>query len=818
MLELVEGPTLADRIAKGSIPVDEALSIAKQNAEALEAAHEAGVIHRDLKPANIKVRDDSTVKVLDFGLAKALAPSSEQDPSQSPTLTAAATQMGVILGTAAYMAPEQAKGKPVDKRADIWAFGAVLFEMLTGQRPLSGETVSETLASVMMREPDWDLLPEDLPAALGNLVRKCLEKDPRERVRDMGDARLAMHGAFETSAGPPSDASSVSPLRVWQRGPVVGLIAVGAAAVGIVVWTATRPAPAVQGVSRFAVAVPPEAPLFRATVAPNLAISSDGERVVYVSGLPGETQLYSRPLDDLVGAPLRGTDGAFGPFLSPDGQSVGFIREFASQLFKVSTLGGASVTVAESPSLIYGASWGADDRIVFGTLDAGLFRVSGGGDPEVLTTVQGGLSHRWPFVIPGRDAVLFTMSETGSEAWSSDITIAVLDLSSGELRSLELPGSSPHYLESGHLVYVVEDGSIYAVSFDVASLEVTGNPVLVVERVSVTTAGAAAISVSPNGRLVYEDGQDGGLTSRLVVTQRDGGSTRLAEIDGVAWYPRYAHDGGRVAFAIAETRVNSTDADLWVLDVGRSTRTRLTFGGNNNRFYPTWSPDGTRLAYAEGSQLVNRVMVTSADGNGLTETLLERGERQFPMSWSADGRWLALYRSVDGTANRDLEMLDLESDDLTPQPFLSTPYEERGVSFSPNGRWLAYVSDESGQNEVYVRPYPGPGGEHVVSSGGGGEAVWSRDGSELFYRNGGQLMAVQVDTGDTWAAGTPEQLFEESYVADNAVGGGGNPNYDVSPDGQQVVFVESDALSGTSPLIHVVLNWHEELLERVPVP
>ena len=444
------------------------------------------------------------------------------------------------------------------------------------------------------------------------------------------------------------------------------------------------------------------------------------------------------------------------------------------------------MTITVSPSSIRGVHWGIDDQIVFGTLEGALYRVSGGGgEPEVLTTPdveQSGLSHRWPFVIPGRDTVLFAI---GSGVFRTDAELAVLDLGSREVTRLGVPGFSPHYVASGHLVYAAEDGSVRAVPFDVASLAVTGGPVPLVEGVRVGDAGNGSFSLSDTGRLVYvPDNQNGNLMSRLIVTEREGVNTTIAEIAGRAWYPRFSPDGTRVAFAISQSVSNATPADLWVLDVGRGTRTRLTFGGTNNRFYPTWSPDGTRLAYGEGSGPTNRVLVTSADGSGETETLLDRDERQFPMSWSPDGRTLALYRSVDGLNNRDLEVLDLDSDDRTPESFLGTPFEERGVSFSPNGRWLAYVSDESGQNEIYVRPYPGPGGEHVVSSGGGGEGVWGRDGSELFYRKGDQLMVVRVNAGETWSAGPPEPVFANSYVQDNASGGGGNPNYDISPDGQ----------------------------------
>ena len=668
VLELVEGPTLADRIAHGAMPIEDALPIARQIADALEAAHEAGVIHRDLKPANIKVREDGTVKVLDFGLAKALDPSPDADPSQSPTLTAAATQMGVIMGTAAYMAPEQAKGKVADKRADIWAFGVVLYEMLTGRRAFDGGDVSEVMAKVITLELEWDALPPELPPALVTYLRRCVQKDPRERIRDIGDVRLAMAGAFDVPIPPPAPAELaetpvvVPRLRVWQHPmPAAAAVLAALALGGLAVWTLTRPDVIPADLMRFAIVPPDTAPLSFGGGRQDLAISPDGSQVVYSGPNPSVTgpQLNLRPIDQLVGAPLRGGEGGFGPFVSPDGEWVGFLAN-ATTLQKVSIFGGPPVTLTESPNSIFGASWGTDDQIVFGTNGAGLFRVSGGGgEPEALTTLdteQGEVNHLWPFIIPGREAILFVIG-TGAPLTTGQL--AVLDLETREVTRLGLAGVSPHYVSTGHLVYAAEDGSVRAVPFDATSLEVTGNPVPLVEGVVVKASGAADFGISDNGRLVYALGGGGAgfdLTSRLVVTGQDGAGTPLADIAGFAWYPRFSPDGTRVAFAVSETPVGG-DADVWVLDIERGTRTRLTSEGNN-RFYPVWSPDGSQLAFADGIWATNRVLLTSADGSGEPETLLDRNERQFPAisefpKWS---KYLILLSFQDNSSARSVQI------------------------------------------------------------------------------------------------------------------------------------------------------------------
>ena len=455
VLELVEGPTLADRIAQGAMPLDEVLPIAKQIAEALEAAHEAGVIHRDLKPANIKVRDDGTVKILDFGLAKALDPSPEGDPSQSPTLTAAATQMGVIMGTAAYMSPEQARGKPVDKRADIWAFGAVLYEMLTGAKPFPGDDISQTLARVIERDPDWAALPKTLPPALDTFLRRCLQREPRERVRDIGDVRLALAGAYDTTVAVPSVVSG--PSNRTQTWFVAAAAAVVTAVVATAIMWSLRPAPPRPVVVHVSVTLPPGV-----TVPDDLfpfALSSDGRHLVYVGVSSGSSQLYHRALDQRDAVPLSGTDGAQYPFFSPDGQWIGFTVDNRT-LRKVSLAGEGAVTICELPPGGGGvAGWGPDDRIWLSAFGTGLYAVSAeGGVPQVVTTPAEGESfHAGPHPLPNGRGVVFTVFQGSVSVLTSQV--AVYSYETGEHRVLA-DGSPAQFAPSGHLVFASRDGGL----------------------------------------------------------------------------------------------------------------------------------------------------------------------------------------------------------------------------------------------------------------------------------------------------------------------------------------------------------------------
>ena len=803
VLELVEGPTLAERISRGPIPIDEALPIAKQIAEALEAAHEAGVIHRDLKPANIKVREDGTVKVLDFGLAKALDPSPTGDPSQSPTLTAAATQMGVIMGTAAYMSPEQARGKTVDRRADIWAFGAVLFEMLTGRRAFEGEDVSVTLANVINQAPEWERLPDGIRPSLRTYLQRCLEKEPARRVQAIGDMRLAMEGAFETSPSPTAGAVGVSH-AVWRRPVPLALAAslLTAVVIGLAIWgVGPESQPAAPG-ARFVLSASPSAPLAVGGLGRDLAISPDGARVVYTSGSPA--QLYVRAIDQLEGTVLPGTEGATHPFFSPDGDWIAFATP--NIVRKVSLLGGLAVTLSSSPNDFRGGSWGSDDTIVFATT-AGVFRVpAAGGEatPLLLADDETGRTHFWPEVLPGGRAVLFTNASGDLEGRA----IFLLNLETLEERSL-IPGVAARYSPTGHIVYAAA-GTLLAVPFDLDRLEVTGNPVPVVEGVMIKATGAADFDLAADGSLVYVGGSaDGG--QEVVWVDRDGRETPMPGLPRNAYRDvRVSPDGTRVAIA--------TQDDVWTYDVGRATLSRLTTHPANDRS-PQWSPDGARIVFTSNRGGRTELFWKQADGTGDDEPLLARAETLIDLrahDWSPDGRHLMFGEVTPQIACSFGQAPIADGSELTV--LLQDAFCNDYAAVSPDGRWIAYDSTFSGQPEIYVGRYPNLSDRQQISSAGGRLPLWSADGSKLFFSglDDQQMLAVPIQSGDSLVAGRPEVLFEKVHPEIEI---GWRP-YDVSPDGRFAMITSGDTGSDTDAAPNVILiqNWFQELTERVPIP
>ena len=711
VLELVEGPTLADRIARGPIPIDEALPIAKQIAEALEAAHDAGVIHRDLKPANIKVREDGTVKVLDFGLAKALDTTPEGDPSQSPTLTAAATQMGVIMGTAAYMSPEQARGKPVDRRADIWAFGAVLFEILTGRAAFSGETVSDVIALVLQFDPISEILVRETPAPLSRLLRRCLEKDPLRRLRDIGDARVELEEALSAEPVPSAPIAADRPMA-WRRTAAVALggATVAALLAGFAAWYLLGSEP--PRIVRFSLS--DDAPFIAASSTSfDVAISPNGRFIAYLTGQTGlgGARLHVRALDRLASDTVVAEGELNSPFFSPDSEQVGFSDGSRGPVLKrVPVDGGQVSTICRLPGGLVGgglvgAGWGADGTIVFRS-NRSLWQVPAvGGEPARLTATADAL---WPELLPGNQAVLFTRMAQPVD----DSEIMVLSLATDEQRVVLDGGTHARYLSSGHLVYGARR-SLWAVPFDAQRLEVTGDPAPVQQGVLIKDPWGAVIPDSGSADL-----------RTLVWVDREGREQPIEMPTRPYHAPRLSPDQSRIA-----VEVQDANTDVWLHDLERGTQTRLTTDPAQDRV-PVWTPDGTRIAFGS-TRASGRLDVfwKGVDGGPDEPLALAPDRFLFPWSFTPDGRRLLMNDA------RDITVVDVAGPQ-TDAPLLADPaFNEATPELSPDGRWLAYRSNETGRNEIYVRPYPDlERNWWQVSSEGGNYPAWSRDGGELFWR------------------------------------------------------------------------------------
>jgi serine/threonine-protein kinase len=801
VMELVEGPTLADRIAQGAIPLEEALAIARQIAEALEAAHEKGIVHRDLKPANIKQTGEGKVKVLDFGLAKAQESVAARRVEDSPTVTLSPTRAGVILGTPAYMAPEQARGQSVDKRADIWAFAVVLYEMLVGRRLFKGDTVSDTLAAVLKTEPDW----ERVPPQARRLIQRCLEKDPRRRLRDIGDAMPLLEDAPATTPR-----RSVAP---WAL--AAGLLALAAAVLGAGWWRTTRLVE--HPLTRLSVDLGPEA---MTGLNLTVAISPDGRRLVFPARAPnGKQQLATRLLDQAQTSLLPGTEDGRDAFFSPDSQWVGFFAD--GELQKISVQGGAPVTLCDA-SFDYGASWGEDGTIVAAlNQQSGLSRApAAGGRPQPLTRLaKGEVTHRWPQFLPGGRTVLFTASPSVYEM--ANASVEAMSLQSGATKTL-VAGYFGRYLPAnrsrGFLVYI-HQGVLLGLAFDPIRLELQGTPVPLLEDVTaspVQGGGQFDFSAAPSGHgtLVYLAGKGPAQTWPVVWLDASGKMQALVATPGSYGLPRFSPDGRRLALSMN----SSNGTDIYVWDLGRETMTRLTSTGY--AAVPVWAADGNHMAFQSYASGLGIGWMRS-DGSGEPQQILTAQNSIVPWSISPDGRRLA-YREITSETGYDIWTVTLDTSDPDhPKPgkpvlFLRTPSDELTPMFSPDGRWIAYRSNESGTNEIYVRPFPAErGGKWQISNGGGLYVIWSNNGRELFYETtDNRIMVVDYTVnGDSFVPGKP-RLWSEKRIFY-----AGNANLALHPDGKRfAVFPMPEAAEPERGTVHVnfLQNFFDELKRRVP--
>ncbi len=820
VLELVEGPTLADRLAEGPLPLDEAITIARQIADALETAHECGIIHRDLKPANVKVKEDGTVKVLDFGLAKACEPSAaaSADAMNSPTISLQGTQLGIVLGTAAYMAPEQAKGRTVDRRADIWAFGVVLYEMLSGRRLFDGDDVPETIAALLRQPIEWSALPAATPATLRHLLVRCLERDPRKRLRDIGEARIALESPSLTLVGdgglhefPGAAAKPRRPL--WKRvAPLAALAVIAASIAALAAWY-LKPTPTAR-VVRF------EYPLsagltFAPLSRPFMNVSPDGTQIAYLYGTP--RRLYVRRISELAAHEVPGTDNLgdmFAPAFSPDGRMLAFWSGDGT-IKRVPVEGGALLTLCQADNP-YGLSWG-ERGIVFAQSEKSIImRVSAdGGTPDVIARAKPGELVSGPEVLPGGRFLLYSVTaDAGVDRWDK-ARIVAHSFESGDEHTILEGGADAHYLPTGHLVYAT-GGALFAAPFDAtrAKLEGPGVPVLSgVRRANPGTANAH-YALSPAGTLAYIPGPaNASAIADLGLFDRTGKVMRLNLPLGTYSTPRFSPDGRRLAFTVGTAQEDF----IAVYELaGTKAMRRLTLGGHNR--FPVWSSDGSRVAYQSDREGDVSIFWQRADGSGGAERLTRAGagESHAPESWSPTTNTLLFSVHKDGPDT--LWALSLPDKKLAQFDAVRSTIPINAV-FSPDGRWVAYQSNQSGRTTVYVQPVPPTGAVNQFLPRGTDvphEPMWSPNGKELFYNpRAGGFEVVPVTTEPEFSFGNPIALPRSFRLTPPQ----GRRSYDVGPDGRIVAVIvpeDSDEAPGARRLT-MVLNWDEELKAKVPV-
>ena len=795
-MEFVDGSTLADLIARGPMKVGEALAIARQLTDALDAAHGQGIVHRDLKPANVKVRPDGAVKVLDFGLAKALAfepvgPTTEL--SHSPTLTTpAATRIGMILGTAAYMSPEQARGRAVDKRTDIWAFGCVLYEMLAGRRPFEGDDVTETLGAVIHKEPDWRQL-STTPAIVRTVLQRCLEKDPAKRIRDIGDVRLALDGAFDAR-----DAVSPTTARrpLWHRAAAFSAVALAAAiATGVSVWLFTRTKP--RAVTTISFAVPP--PPSPATLGQFLALSPDGRLLAFFASEAGPSRLWVHSFDTGETRVLSRAGAVSGaPFWSPDSRFIAYSGE--GKLKKIDPAGGPPEVIGDAPQSFAGGTWSERGVVVFADAARGLMRVpAAGGTPTPLTaidSVRKETSHTGPWFLPGGRRFLYLRSST--EAGDGGVFVGDVDAKPADqsLSRLLATQQNPQYAPPretgvGHLLFMRE-GALMAQTFDPLRLELTGEAWRVADQVGVGAGGTVSygfFSVAQSGALAFRHVQRPAGSAVWVSRAGQEIAAISTKLDAPS-NPRLSPDERKLAMI--------ANGDLWVYDVEGRPPVRLTFGGSH--YSPLWTRDGRRIAHESN----NVVVALPADGGGTPEPMSPSSGHYHPHGWSADERDIILVAVQGPTKSPDIVRFSLKGAG-DPQAVVATTAIEgmQGAALSPDSRWLAYASDETGQPEIWVRPYPGPGRAMRISPNGGVEPVWAKSGRELFYREQTRVMSVAVAVGTDLTFKPAAPLFESRYFHI-----GQPPTYDVAADGRFVMIKSADG--GGLPF-NMVLNWEAAL-------